>query len=101
MVWIAFKRVVVETWVDCWAAELTFRAAPCAEEVVEYIDIRLLDAIVAGPRGSLPPACKPLLMEFEVHQKQESEVVYFLKTRWVVYVESRSKILLGRRWHLS
>jgi hypothetical protein len=37
---------VVETCVDCWAAELAFRGAPKAEDVVEYIDIRLLPAIL-------------------------------------------------------
>jgi len=36
---MAFNRVVVDICVDCWAAELIFRGAPCIEDVVEYIDI--------------------------------------------------------------
>jgi hypothetical protein len=39
---IAFKRVVVDT---CDWAELRFRGKPGPEEVVEYIDIRLLLAM--------------------------------------------------------
>lgn len=45
MVCRALRSVVVETWVDCWAAELRFRW-PWKEEVVEYMDIRLLAAMV-------------------------------------------------------
>jgi hypothetical protein len=53
---------VVETCVDCWAAELTFRGNPGPEEVVEYIDIRLLPAMASGVRSSfLPEASKPFV----------------------------------------
>jgi hypothetical protein len=53
---------VVETCVECWAVELTFRGNPGPEEVVEYIDIRLLPAMARGVRSSfLPEASKPFV----------------------------------------
>jgi hypothetical protein len=52
MVWMAFRRVVVETWVDCWAAEFPPRLPPWIEEVVEYIDIRFMAAMMSGFRMS-------------------------------------------------
>ena len=44
----AFRRVVVDTWDDCCAAELTIRELPKGAEEFEYIDIRLLLSMVDG-----------------------------------------------------
>jgi hypothetical protein len=56
------RRVVVETWADWWPAELTTREPPM-DEAMEYMDIRLLAAMVremgrgrqeVGESGSVP-----------------------------------------------
>jgi len=52
MVWMAFKSVVVDIWVDCCAVVLAFRGTPCIEEAVEYIDILLFAAMVDSYKGS-------------------------------------------------
>lgn len=54
MVCMAFKSVVVETCVDCWAAVLTFRGPPGIEDAVEYMDMRLLAAMVERKREIYP-----------------------------------------------
>lgn len=56
MVWMALRRDVVDICVDCCAAEFTFRGPPCAEDVVEYIDMRLFAAMMAV-QGARPPSC--------------------------------------------
>ena len=44
----------METWADCWAAEFMIREPPPMDEAMEYMDIRLLAAmIVAGNWGML------------------------------------------------
>ena len=65
MACIEFRRVVVETCVDCWAAELTFRGPPGAEEVVEYIDILFMPAMVSWCLGVSP---RPALMGMLISQ---------------------------------
>lgn len=52
----AVNRVVLDTCVDCWAAELAFRGAP--KDAVEYIDIRFVLSMVEVQ--SLPLALKPV-----------------------------------------
>lgn len=45
---------MVETWVDCWAAELIILEPPM-DEAMEYMDIRLLAAMAWGS-GVIPPS---------------------------------------------
>lgn len=51
MVCTAFRRVVVETWVDCWAVEFSILEPPI-DEAIEYMDIRLSAAMVGIIRES-------------------------------------------------
>lgn len=51
MLWMALSRVVVETWVDCCAADL---GAPRPSEAIEYMDMRLLAMATVDGDGDVP-----------------------------------------------
>ena len=69
----ALRSVVVETWADCWAAEFMILEPPPMDEAMEYMDIRLLAAmIVAGNWAmlSLRRAIEAGGLVFQGHQTQ-------------------------------
>ena len=47
---------MVETCEDCWAAELPFLGPPGVDEVVEYIDIRFIPAMMKARENLFPPS---------------------------------------------
>jgi hypothetical protein len=72
---------VVETCVDCWAAELMFRGTPGPEEVVEYIDIRLLPAMARVVRSSFLRAALKPFVDFRLHQPQSIPFQLFVANK--------------------
>lgn len=51
MLWIAFSKVVVDTWEACWPAA---RGAPRPSEATEYMDIRAFVIVAVGWGGQAP-----------------------------------------------